>query len=87
MVAPDESEDGRRYIDIRVSSGNDEDLSSFIQLCKTVAYLSSVGASRDIRVSVDGDGSADLAFDFGETDADAIEIPNIDDEIVIGIGN
>lgn len=77
----------RVYVDVRASAGDDHDLSSFIQLCKTIQHLSSVGASRDIRVPVDGDGSASLRFDFGDTDVGDVEVPDIDDEIVIGMGN
>jgi hypothetical protein len=87
---PRRSSDGksnRVYIDVRASAGDDNDLSRFIQLCKTIEYLSSVGASRDIRVPVDGDGSASLKFDFGDTDVNDVEVPDIDDEIVIGMGN
>lgn len=77
----------RVYVQMRASAGDDADLSRFIQLCKTIEHLSSVGASRDIRVLVDGDGSASLKFDFGDTNVDDVEVPNIDDEIVIGMGN
>lgn len=77
----------RRYVDVRVS-GNEADLAAFLQLCKTVGALCSVGATRNILVAVDGDGSADLRFDFGETDVEDVEVPDFDngDEIVIGIG-
>lgn len=77
----------RVYVDVRASAGDDHDLSAFIQLCKTIQHLSSVGASRDIRVPVDGDGSASLRFDFGDTDVGDVEVPDIDNEIVIGMGN
>lgn len=74
------------YIEARVTARNDGDLARFIQLCKTIEHLGQVGASRDIRVPVDGDGSADLRFDFGDTDTGQVELPDIDSEIVIGIG-
>ena len=76
----------RHHIDVRVSARNEGDLADFIQLCKTVQLLGRVGASRDIRVAVDGDGSADLLFDFGETVVDGVETPDIDEPIVISIG-
>lgn len=81
----DPAEEGD-YVDVRVTARNASDLAAFIQLCKTIENLGKIGASRDIRVLVDGDGSADLRFDFGDTDTDAVELPDIDDEIVIGIG-
>lgn len=61
-------EDTRSYIEVKVTAPDDTDLAAFIQLCKTIEHLGSVGASRDIRVPVDGDGSARLRFDFGDTD-------------------
>lgn len=81
----------RHYVDVRVTAPNEGDLAAFIQLCKTIEALGKIGASRDIRVPVDGDGSADLRFDFGDTDVDDVQVPGVDndfedDEIVIGIG-
>lgn len=87
MTAPPE----RHHVDVRVSASNAGDLSAFIALCKTIESLGHVGASRDIRLAVDGDGSADLRFDFGDTDVADVEVPGADnefedDEIVIGLG-
>jgi hypothetical protein len=56
----------KQYIEIKVT-GNSEDLSAFIELCKKIEYLCNVGASREIPVYVDGDGSASLQFDFKDT--------------------
>lgn len=53
----------RYFVDVKIS-GNKDDLESFILLCKKLKYLCSVGASRTIPVAVDGDGSANLKFDF-----------------------
>ncbi|MGH3783155.1 MAG: hypothetical protein ACRDZY_08365 [Acidimicrobiales bacterium] len=85
MTSPD-PEPNLSLVEVRVTARNDADLARFIQLCKTIQLLGQVGASRDIRVSVDGDGSADLRFDFGDTNVDAVQVPDIDTDIVIGIG-
>lgn len=65
----------RKYITVKVSSHNEELLTKFIRLCKTMGYLSGVGSTRDIHLWVDGDGSADLDFDFGKLDVDGIKLP------------
>ena len=57
----------RYYADIRVS-GNKEDLKDFLLLCRKIEYLCSVGASRKLEVYIDGDGSANLRFDFGDVE-------------------
>ena len=57
----------RYYVDMRVS-GNKTDLTEFLLLCKKIEYLCNVGASREIPVSVDGDGSADIRADFKDVD-------------------
>ena len=53
----------RYYVDLRVT-GNKIDLGDFLLLCRKIEYLCNVGASRELKVVVDGDGSADLQFDF-----------------------
>lgn len=55
---------GKKLAYIKVYA-NQTDLIDFLTLCKKIEYLSSVGASREIPVHVDGDGSADFRFDFG----------------------
>ena len=55
---------GKRLAIIKVYA-NQTDLIQFLGLCKKIEYLSMVGASREIPVHVDGDGSADFRFDFG----------------------
>ncbi len=42
--------------------GSHTEVLEFIQLCAKIELLSSVGANRTIKVTVDGDGSADLKF-------------------------
>lgn len=46
-------------------TGPPDQLSSFASLCKTIENLCAVGASRTIKYSVDGDGSASLRFGLG----------------------
>ncbi|MFW6310861.1 MAG: hypothetical protein ACOC1K_01355 [Nanoarchaeota archaeon] len=46
-------------------SGNKEYLGEFLLFCKKLEYLCNVGLSREIKLYVNGDGSADLNFDFG----------------------
>lgn len=65
---------------ISASSYDNDDLASFVQLCKIIQYLCGVGSSRTIKVHVDGDGSAGLRFDFGETDVSKVETPKEEDE-------
>lgn len=85
-VADASGEPKRSYVEVRVTARNDGELAAFIQLCKTIQHLGGVGASRDIRVAVDGDGSGQMWFDFGNTDTEQVAIPDIEEEIVIGIG-
>tara|TARA_R110002167_G_scaffold55962_4_gene158987 strand:+ start:12079 stop:12345 length:267 start_codon:yes stop_codon:yes gene_type:complete len=51
----------KQYVDIRVR-GHEEELIEFIQLLKTITTCGVYGSSRDITVSVDGDGSGYLDF-------------------------
>lgn len=69
--------------------GPEDQLRSFVQLCKTIEWLGDVGASRTVIVDVDGDGSACLRFDFGALDhsaVDPIEDTDGDTVRVTGIG-
>jgi 2'-5' RNA ligase len=75
-----------QFVDVRVVSSNPDDLAAFVQLCKLIGQLCGVGASRDVRVAVDGDGSGALKFDFGDSDVSDVMVPNIDEDLVIGIG-
>lgn len=61
------------YANIKVS-GNETDLGDFLLLCKKIEYLCRVGASRTIPVVIDGDGSADLQFDFGDIEVNIDEL-------------
>lgn len=72
----------KRYTTIKVT-GREDHLTKFIQLCKTLKYLGSVGSTRTIKVWFDGDGAARLNFDYGDTDVSNVEIPNINDPIEI----
>lgn len=45
--------------------GERPEITEFLELCKKIEYLGNVGASREIPVRVDGDGSGRLRFDYG----------------------
>jgi hypothetical protein len=51
----------RKFIDLRVEA-NETDLMDFVKMCGIVQYLGAVGASREIRLKIDGDGSARFNF-------------------------
>lgn len=51
----------KKYIDFRVV-GNDEELKSFTSLLQLIQSFGQYGMSRNIKVSVDGDGSGRLYF-------------------------
>jgi hypothetical protein len=81
----------RKFVDIRVE-GSESELIEFLKLCSVIEYLGQVGASRTIRLGVDGDGSARLKFVVVEG-KERRSIPNIgknidldEDEISLGIG-
>jgi hypothetical protein len=61
-----------KTLSVTVTAPEDQ-LSSFVHLCKTIQYLCSIGSSRTVEIPVDGDGNADMRFDFGETDISEIE--------------
>lgn len=69
--------------------GPPDQLSASAELSLTIERLCSVGASRTIECSVDGDGSGALRFDFGDTDVSDISPAEEDDSgtvRVAGIG-
>jgi len=51
----------KKYIDMRIEA-DDTDLQDFVTICGAIQYLGAVGASRELRVKVDGDGSARFNF-------------------------
>lgn len=51
----------RKYIDLRVEA-NETDLADFVKIMGVIQYLCAIGASREVRIKVDGDGSADFTF-------------------------
>lgn len=78
----------RKKITVTVT-GPEDQLRSFVQLCKTVEWLCGAGASRTIVLPVDGDGSASLKFGFGSLDHSAVkpaEVTGEDRVRVAGIG-
>jgi hypothetical protein len=76
----------RKSITITVSSAYYQDLSEFVCLLKTIQRCCSDGASRDFKLNVDGDGSADMKFDFGEIDTSGIYAQDYDKPLIFGIG-
>jgi hypothetical protein len=71
------------------ATGPEDQLRSFVQLCKTIQWLCQAGASRTVVLPVDGDGSGHLAFDFGTLDHSAVKPAEVtgDDRVrVAGIG-
>jgi hypothetical protein len=53
---------GMRYIDLRVIAEETE-LGEFVALCNMIQFLGEAGANRELKVQVDGDGSARLKFE------------------------
>lgn len=62
----------------------------FVLLCKTIAHLCRVGATRTVSIDVDGDGVGNIAFvidprfndisvDSVNTDRDPVRVPGIND--------
>ncbi len=51
----------KKYIDIRVV-GQEAELKDFMNVCKAIQKLGTVGSFGKIKVVVDGDGSGKLAF-------------------------
>ena len=78
------------HMDIRVVAPDQEQLGEFVGLCKTIESLGGIGASRTIRLDVDGDGAARLQFDYGDSDVASVATPgedsDFDDDIVVSIG-
>jgi len=78
----------KKTISLTVTAPPDQ-LGSFVQLCKTIQALCTLGASRTVVVAVDGDGSGNMQFDFGDLDHSGVQLPEItgDDRVrVAGIG-
>jgi len=51
----------RKYIELKIEA-NESDLADFVKICGAIQYLGAVGASRELRIKVDGDGSASFNF-------------------------
>jgi hypothetical protein len=71
-----------KYIDLKVI-GNTTEIKEFLDLCSKIEYLGIVGSHRDIKVSVDGDGSGRLFFkvveEGKELDLPIPEFKNLDE--------
>lgn len=59
--------------------GYPEQLSTLVHFLMTIEKLGALGASRTLKIWVDGDGAARLRFHFGETDVSEIKTPKIED--------
>ena len=71
-------------------SGEEYQLDIVEQLLWTISHLSSIGASRDIKVSVDGDGAANISV--VRKDGELAELDNLEqqgdlDNLSFGIGD
>jgi hypothetical protein len=67
-------------IDLRIV-GHESEIVEFLRLCQTISRLGTIGASRKVMVSVDGDGSGKLCFLYESNDEkydDIEELMNLD---------
>ena len=74
------------YLNIKVTSQDDNDLNTFSQFLRTAEHCCCIGASRRLVLVVDGDGSANLHFDFGETDVSELTPRDVDGQLEFYIG-
>lgn len=51
-----------KYLDIRVTAISDEDLKDFLIMLRKIQWCGESGASREIPICVDGDGSGSYNF-------------------------
>lgn len=65
----------KEYIEIKVM-GHLPEIVEFLRLIRYIQSLGSYGMSRDIKVSVDGDGSGKLKFTFSDKDGKIMDMPN-----------
>lgn len=63
---------GMRYIDLRVIAG-DVELGEFVALCNMIQLLGEKGANREIKLRVDGDGSARFRFEVNGEPLETLE--------------
>jgi len=59
--------------------GSKTELAEFFKVCSAIQSLGRQGASRDIKISVDGDGSGKLNFFFEDESLQLIQFPPIKD--------
>jgi hypothetical protein len=74
------------YLNIKVTSQDDNDLNTFAQFLKTAEHCCRIGASRRLVLVVDGDGSASLHFDFGKTNVSELTPRDVDGALEFYIG-
>ena len=61
------------YMNLKVTSTSDSDLNDFLRLCSAIHKLGLHGASRTLKVNVDGDGSGFFKFELLKEDGSSSE--------------
>lgn len=73
----------RKYIDIRVEFDDVAELKELLALLRKIQWCGEVGATREIPVVVDGDGSARLNFHIYENNFPYGSITNLRDVVIL----
>ncbi len=73
-----------KKVDISVY-GSDFDLISFLRFIKTVQECGEVGATRTLKLWVDGDGAGAIKFDFDHSDS--IKASDLEGDLKFYIGD
>lgn len=60
--------------------GGQSELIEFLKVCGAIQWCGNVGASRDLPVSVDGDGSGQLRFRLIEPFGKGEDLPSLPEE-------
>jgi hypothetical protein len=84
----------RKYVDLRISSRNLEDVKQLVLGLRYMDKCCNIGASRRIIFDVDGDGSGDINVQYyGEEEKEFVDFPRLGksvdldkDEYVFSIG-
>lgn len=65
----------RKYINLKVIAMSETELSEFLGLCSVIQYLGEAGANREVKLRIDGDGSARFKFFVNDEE---LTTPNLD---------